>query len=92
MFSCIKKLKERKNCNRNLRRGIDICICVMCNGLVFLFLELVLHGNYCSQQLKLQFPSQVMLVIWYEVGKNHLLSTRRFRQTSLGQSLIAAFC
>ena len=30
---------------------MNICICVMRNGLVFLFLEVVLHGNYCSQHM-----------------------------------------
>ena len=50
IFSCIEKLREHRNCNRNLQKRINICICVIRNELVFLFLEVVLWGNYCSQQ------------------------------------------
>ena len=33
----------------------------MHSKLVFLFLELVLHGNYCSQQQAIIFPPSTLL-------------------------------
>ena len=47
----MKKGRDNRNCNRNLQKRINICILVMRKGLLFLFLEVVLHGNYCSQQI-----------------------------------------
>ena len=55
-FSCIKKLRECRNCNRNLWKRINIRVCIMHSKSVFLFLELILHGNYCSQQQAIIFP------------------------------------
>ena len=55
ILSCIEKLREHRNCNRNLHKRINICICVIRSELVFLFLEVVLCGNYCSTEAGTNF-------------------------------------
>ena len=47
-FSCISKPRECRNCNQNLQKRMNICICVIRNRLVFLLFSTHCMCGWCT--------------------------------------------